>query len=170
MDSTQTTFPEGLEELGFGKAFKQEICSMLEKIQMIQDFSRQEIELLATFVRAYHAPAGTTLFQEGKRDSFLCLVVDGEIDVLKEAGYKNRRKIATIRAGKSIGEMSIIDGQPHSATVITTTEATLLLLTKNKLFQINETHPRLGLRIIWKIAELMSLRLRQTSGILVDYL
>ena len=75
-----------------------------------------------------------------------------------------------MREGKSIGEMSVVDGMHHSATVVALEESELLLLTKHNFDMLLEKNPAVGLVMMRKIANLMSLRLRQTSGVLVDYL
>lgn len=165
-----TPSPEGLEQIGHGTSFREGLCDMLERIQLLRELNGQEIEALADFVQAYRARPGTILFQEGQRDPYMCLVVEGKLDVLKERGEHERRRLATVRAGKTVGEMSLIDELPHSATVVTTTDTTLLLLTRLGLERLAEAHPRLAFHITWKLAQLLSHRLRQTSGILVDYL
>jgi len=161
---------KGLEQLGFGRAFRDTLCDMLEETQIFRSFERAEIELLADYVQAWRAPPKTVLFIEGKRDGYLCILVEGKLEVFKEADGRGRRHLASIRAGKTIGEMSIIDEQPHSATVISSTEVTLLTLTKGALARIADQQPKLAYKVIWQIASLLSARLRQTSGMLVDRL
>jgi CRP-like cAMP-binding protein len=75
-----------------------------------------------------------------------------------------------VRAGKTIGEMSILDGMPHSATAVVVEPATLLLLTRNKFEEFMQGEPEVALKVLRKMAMLMSLRLRQTSGVLLDHL
>ena len=69
-----------------------------------------------------------------------------------------------------MGEMSILDELPYSATAIATEDTTVVLITKNNFDDMTEKHPELGLKVMRKIAKLLSLRLRQTTGILLDYL
>lgn len=166
---SKTALPEGLEQLGYGPSFSDEICGMLENSQMFGEFSRREIELLARFIHAFKARAGTTIFEEGRRGTFICLLVEGKLDIFKNSEGE-RRHLATVRPGKTVGEMSMVDEQPHSATVVAKDESILLLLTKKALQRIAEEHPRLGFSVVWKIAQQMSHRLRQTSGQLIDYL
>ena len=44
------------------------------------------------------------------------------------------------------------------------------MITKLNFDDLTEKFPALGLRVMRKIAKLLSLRLRQTTGILLDYL
>lgn len=169
-EATPTTLPEELEQLGYGDSFKATLCDMLDQVTLFQQSSRQDIESLADYVHAYRAPAGCRILREGQRDSLLWFVIEGKLDVYKEAGPGEEKKLATIRAGKTLGEMAMIDEQPHSASVVTASECTLLLLTKNNFLRLAGHNPRLGLNITWKLAQLLSQRLLQTSGKLIDYL
>lgn len=159
-----------LELLGYGPSYRDQVRGMLDEIRLFRDFSGSEIDCLVDFVNAYRAPKGTTVFREGAHDPFMALVAEGRLEVLKDTYEKGRRRLAIVRPGMSIGEMSLIDESPHSATVVAVEETTLLLLTKHGYARLSEDHPRLALRVTWQIARLLSHRLRQTSGILVDHL
>ena len=170
MTTQQTGTQSILEQLGAGITFRDRLCAMLEGIQMFGDFNRQELEVFANYMQAYEASRGTEVFKEGGREGYMCFVVEGKLDILKEAEYGEPAKITVVRAGKTIGEMSIIDGLPHSASARVAEQATLVMLTKTNFERICEDHPALALRLLVKISRLMSLRLRQTSGVLVSYL
>ncbi len=56
---------------------------------------------------------GTVLFVEGKKSGALCILVDGEVEILKGDFQVNTVK----EAGAFFGEMSILLNVPHTATV-----------------------------------------------------
>lgn len=159
-----------LVELGFGEAFQDEMIKMLEGITMFDDFQPEETATLARYMHAYRAEQGAVVYREGERAGHLCLLISGRLEVYKVDVGGQRKKLADIRPGKTIGEMSIIDGLPNSATVRAATGSTLILLTKNNLERITVQHPMLGVKLLWHLANLLSQRLRQTSGRLVDHL
>ncbi len=160
-----------LEQLGSGESFINDIADMLERADMFRDLSRHDIEALAPYVTAYGAPVGSKVLVEGGRESYMFVVAEGKLDVIKRSLDKGKdSKLATVRAGKTIGEMSILDGMPHSATAVVVEKAKLLLVTKNNFERFIECQPEAALKVVHKIAILMSLRLRQTSGVLLDHL
>ena len=59
------------------------------------------------------------------------------------------KEIATVNKGATIGEMSIIDNFPHSATVITSEDSEVALITKANLQNITEKYPALGAKLLW---------------------
>jgi CRP-like cAMP-binding protein len=140
----------------------------LERSQWLGDLGWTEIMTLAGYMSAFNVPAGTTVCREGDRDPFLCLICDGVIDVIKEDSTGCGKVLASISRGKTIGEMSLIDGEPRSATMIASSDTTLLVLKYESYRELAEVHPRLYGKLAEKIARILSQRLRQTSGALTD--
>lgn len=159
-----------LIETGIGKKFQDVLCSTLESSYFLKDFNRQEIEQIVQYMHGYKAPKGAILFQEGERDSYLIIITRGKAKILKDDGMGELKEIATVRKGATLGEMSIIDDFPHSATVITTEDSEIALITKANLKTISEMYPALGVKLLWQIAAQLSARVRQASGQLVDHI
>ncbi len=161
---------DNLEQLGSGNSYVVEITNMLERSDMFRDFNRQDVESFAHYFQAYAAPKGVMVLEEGRRDSYMFVIASGKLDIFKSSNDSDEKKIATVRAGKTIGEMSILDGMNHSATAVVVEPAVLLLLTKSRFEQFMQSEPEVALKVLRKMAQLMSLRLRQTSGMLIDHL
>ena len=159
-----------LEEIGFGKKFDEVLCQMLESSYLFKDFSHPELQQLVQYMHGYKAPKGAILFQEGERDSHLVIITHGKAKILKDDGRGNSKEIATVRKGATLGEMSIVDNFPHSATVITTEDSEIAIITKSNLQNITEKFPSLGVKLLWQISAQLSARVRQASGQLVDHL
>ena len=160
----------GLEQLGFGEGFKKDLVTMLGSTQMFSEFNDDENGIISHYMLAYGAKKGVIVFREGERTRHLCLLVEGRLELYKDDDDGGHKKLVEVRAGKSIGEMSVLDGLPYSATAVTGTPSRLLLLTHNNLDRLLKEHPRLAARLLWKIGNLLSLRLRQTTGKLIGYL
>lgn len=161
----------GLRLLGDDGPFREEeICHLIEQVQMFGDFTRQDINVLAGYLRAYEAKKGAIIFREGEKGQFMCVVLAGRVDILKEAPGNKRKKMAVVRPGKSMGEMSLLDELPYSATAQANEDTTLLMLTKLNFEKLAQEQPLLCNLLLRQLARLMSLRLRQTTGVLLDYL
>lgn len=159
-----------LELLGDGESFRAQLCTLIESVQMFKGLPRAEVELLARYARAYKVGKGKIIFREGQKAAFFCVIASGSVDVMKHTETHETKKVNTIRAGRSFGEMAVIDDMPHSATTVAVDDVTLLMITKQMLEQLTNEHPAFGVKMLWQIAKLMSLRLRQTTGSLVDHL
>jgi CRP-like cAMP-binding protein len=146
------------------------IAAMLEDVQMVKDLEWAQIKALADYVQIYRAVPGAELFHEGDKGDFMCFVLEGKLEVHKEDNRRVDKTVTTILPGRSLGEMTIVDGEPRSATAIAVATSTLAVLTQENFLKIMNEKPALSARLLLKIAQLISQRLRLTSGILVDYL
>ena len=145
-------------------------AEMLEETAWSAAFVWREIEVLARHMIGHSAPRGTTIFTEGDPSRYMSLIVKGEVDIIKHDSDGKKHVITTLGPGKTLGEMALIDNEPRSAAAVASTDALLLLLTENQFDALIKTYPGLGLRLILKLAKMLSQRLRSTSGVLVDHL
>jgi len=145
-------------------------AEMLEKTQLGKGLEWSEILTLSGFMEAYQGCTGSIICQQGDGSAFLSIVCKGRVDIVKEDQAHNKKIIASLGPGNSLGEMSLIDGEPRSATVMAHSPVELLVLTKEGYDQLSEEYPRLWGKLVVKIAAILSRRLRQTSGILAEYL
>lgn len=149
---------------------KHELIPRLERTAIFDDFRREDFEALIGYLSVLRVDAGTLIFREGEKGTRMCLLLDGKLEVFKTDDSGAPKKITDVSAGKLIGEMSLIDGMPYSATVVASAISTLVMLSRDNLQRICEERPRVGNRLLWKIGNLLSLRLRQTTGRLIDRL
>ena len=147
-----------------------EIAELIEGTRWSDQFSWQDILTLAKYCVAYYEPAGTTLVREGDRERFMCLVTEGRVRIQKDQGFGGSHVIAELGPGQAFGEMALFDAEPRSATVEAETDTTLVRLSTEDFQRLTREAPELGIKLLTKIASLMSQRLRQTSGRLVEAL
>lgn len=166
---SQSSF-DSLEILGSGIASSSRISALLESAQMFRDFEWAQISALSAYIQLYHASPDTVLFHEGEKGDFMCVVLEGKLEIKKENHQGVVKTVATALPGRSLGEMAMVDGEPRSATAVVMTPTTLAVLTHENFLLIMRDKPALAIKILLKISQLLSQRLRQTSGILVDYL
>ncbi|MCX5812222.1 MAG: cyclic nucleotide-binding domain-containing protein [Proteobacteria bacterium] len=144
-------------------------AEMLEKTPLSKEFSWGELEELSKYMSTETFPKGAAIFEEGDKKAFMCIIFKGKVNILKESGNENKL-ITYIGTGRIFGEMSVIDGSPRSATAIASEETVLIVLTRQEFDRILDEKPRMGAKILQKIAAVMSQRLRETTGVLADYL
>lgn len=166
----QNSSLDALEPLGANVISGDEISTMLDGAQMLRDFDWPQIEALSAYIQLYRAAPGTVLFREGDHSDFMCIVLQGCLDIHKEDTLHDDKTVATVYAGRSLGEMAMVDSEPRSATALVKTQAVLAVLTRENFARITHDKPALAVKLLLKIAQLISQRLRHTSGVLVDYL
>ena len=73
-----------------------------------------------------------------------------------------------VEAGKTLGEMSMIDGEPRFATCIAAEPTVFAVLDRENLARIIVEQPMLGAKILMELVLMLSQRLRSTSGRLLQ--
>jgi len=95
-------------------------------------------------------------------------MIEGEVDIYKNDHLGLRKRIAIVGAGKTIGEMSMIDGEPRFSSCIAATPLIFSVLTRDNLTRIISEQPMLGAKILMELVVMLSQRLRQTGLKLVE--
>lgn len=162
--------PRGATALKALSLPSEQISELIEGTRWADGFSPRELETLSRYFRACEVDKGAIVVQEGAREAHLCLIARGQVSILKSSSDGETKRIATSGVGRTFGEMSLIDGEPRSASVLAEEPTLLLMLTKEAFALMIDESPRLAVKILLKIAKLTSQRLRQTSGVLVDHL
>jgi CRP-like cAMP-binding protein len=160
-------FP-GLVHLGDASHFVDLLLQVIEHIRLFEDFDRGEIEMLAAHLRCYRAPAGAVVIREGESGDFMVILLDGECEIVKNDPAGVPRRISLAGPGKTLGEMSMIDGEPRFASCIAREDTLFAVLDRDSLSRIIAADPRLGIKILMELVLLLSQRLRSASGKLVQ--
>lgn len=166
----QHELPKGLSKIEGIPGGLASRCDMLDEITLLQGMPYDDLMLISEHLIACAAPSGVYLLREGEQGETMFFLVDGELAIRKECAQGEERLLTTIRTGKTVGEMSLIDQYPHSASVMTSSPVRLLLLTRAGLESLRKAHPRVAYDLLQAITRLLSFRLRQTSGKLIDHI
>src|SRR5262249_774725 len=86
-------------------------------------FNEKELRRVAELARIVDVPAGTAVTQIGEPGNSFFVIIDGTVAVRTPVGTG-----AQLHPGEFFGEMSLLDGEPRSATIVATTDLRLLVL------------------------------------------
>ena len=147
---------------------EEETRSFLINLPIFSSFNVNELSVFSRHMSFIHLQRGEYLFVEGDQGTFMGFVVNGVLEVQKKADTGENIILARLTKGSSIGEMALIDKSPRSATVIAKQATTMVTLTDKGFELLAEKYPSLGIKVIQKIARLLSLNMRRTSSKLAD--
>jgi CRP-like cAMP-binding protein len=159
-----------IEALGAGAAYAEQIFDLVGRSPFFAEFERDDIDLLASYMRIYGAEPGQAIIREGDEGDFMLLVVSGAVDIYKNNKQGERQLMTSVGPGMTLGEMSMIDGEPRFATCIATDRVVFAVLSRDTMANIILERPSLGAKILIKLVTLLSQRLRQTSARLLQSL
>ncbi|NVM22618.1 MAG: cyclic nucleotide-binding domain-containing protein [Desulfobacterales bacterium] len=146
------------------------IIDSLTNIPIFDRLNATELSVVIKHMNLFDVDPGEYVFKEGDEGDYVCFVANGSLEVLKRSEKGDAVVIATLNSGRSIGEMSVVDHFPRSATVRARKKATLVTLKRREFDSLLEKHPTIGIKILKGISLLLSQNLRKTSSRLVDYM
>lgn len=140
----------------------QSIQTLFPKMEVFSFLVPEDYDVIEGYVFRYQYEAGKFVFKEGTHGGYMFFIVEGKAEVSQLV--KDTKVIVTnLGPGRSLGEMSLIDGDSRSATVKAVSDLTLIVLKREDFNRLLEEHPRTASRIVIGIATLLSRSLRETT-------
>jgi CRP/FNR family transcriptional regulator, cyclic AMP receptor protein len=159
-----------LERVGTGAALANEIFGLVGRSQFFAEFSREDISILASYMNVFRAQAGEPIIRENDGGDFMLLVIEGSVDIFKKNMRGDQQHMTKANPGMTLGEMSMIDGEPRFASCIAAEPTLFAVLHRDDMAKIILDQPSLGSKILVKLVSMLSARLRQTSARLLHHM
>jgi CRP-like cAMP-binding protein len=157
-----------LKTLGDAAPSVARIREIIEAIKLFEDFEPEELNILARYMRSYHAGEGFEIIHEGESGDFMMLILEGNIEIVKKDHRGLPAQIAIVGPGKTLGEMSLIDGEPRFASCIALGEVDFAVLDRESLSHLIADNPRIGVKLMMEFLMLLNERLRNVSSQLME--
>jgi CRP-like cAMP-binding protein len=136
---------------------------MEKTLQVVPPFKylkKRELDMVYRVIHDRNYVAGEYIFMQGDPGIGLYVIRDGEITIQRktESGYIIH--LAEFKKGDFFGELALVDGEKRSASAIAKTEARISVIFKPDLDEFIETYPKIGIKVLHGIAEIIAVRLR----------
>lgn len=136
---------------------------------------RDTFEKLAAIAQFRTYQPGDLIIKEGRQTNEILLIEDGQVEVFKSGAERDGRqqKITTLAGtnkmydlyqGDVLGEMSLIDVEPPSASVVAVTEVGIWSLNRLEFTAVLQKNLEAYNTILANIARILSRRLRDTTA------
>jgi CRP/FNR family cyclic AMP-dependent transcriptional regulator len=142
----------------------------LADIGLFGGLSEEVLRELAATLDASLFDPGAVVMREGEQAREMFVVLSGELEVLRRSKGGTEGRVALLGPGSWVGEMSILDVQPRSATVRTLAPAILLCIKGEDLDRLYRRDMRAYLLVVLNIARELSRRLRVADGMIAGFL
>lgn len=143
---SDTPYPDGLYE-------------RLRRFAVLDAVGDDALKSLLAEADWFSLPGGAQLTREGDDSNAVFLVVTGSLGVFVEDGLAPPRLVALIGAGETVGEMSALTGETHSANLVALRDTELLKVGTQAFDMLLTRYPR----VMFNLLKLVLRRLRQTT-------
>ena len=102
---------------------------------------------------------GTTVVKEGASGSVFFVILQGKAKVVRKG-----RTLSRLRRGDFFGEMSLLDGEPRTASVVTEAPSRFLTVAASDFHRLLDRRPKLAVRMLQVLAGRLRRRERPLVG------
>lgn len=140
----------------------QKVSDLERESPLFYLFESSDLEAIWPYLKEKVYSSGTTLFNEGDPGDFLAIIRSGRVEVKKQTEFEGSWIVlAQLGKGSILGESSMLDNHPRSASVQVLEDSAMILLYRDALESFCQDYPLLGIKLLRGIARILSLRLRQ---------
>ena len=125
-----------------------EITKLISQSALFSHLSHAGIYRLAELAQKKIFHKGDILIEEGKSGMGFFIITKGKVEVIKGMNTTSPIQIAILESGEIIGEMSVIDELPHSATVRALEETECLMIEQWDFKAQMQAYPEIALQLL----------------------
>jgi CRP-like cAMP-binding protein len=151
------------EDTMWGNVFRKQeigkpgILTVLANIPLFNDLTMKELKAIERILHRRIYKKDEVLFNEGDPGVGMYIIEQGRINIT--LGSENKL-VASISNGEFFGEIALLSESPRTATAIAAVPTKILGFFQSDLFGLTETNPKMGNKILFKIAQMSAERLR----------
>jgi serine phosphatase RsbU (regulator of sigma subunit) len=135
---------------------------MLEQFPLFSSLPAHELEAVASLAQIRRYPPGTVLFYEGDPSNAFLIILEGNLEVIKDLGSDTEQRLAVLGVGEYLGEMSLFLGQlTRSASARTLSETALVEFSRIEFEALIKRQPEMAFQLMKE----MSQRIRSQGDI-----
>jgi CRP-like cAMP-binding protein len=131
---------------------------MAEKTDLIlasalgAELTPEEAEALDALMSSQELADGDYLITEKTNDDSLHVLLKGKLEVVKSTGAGETASLAVLRDGELAGELSFIDGEPHTVALRALCDCSVISLARGEFERIVDQQPQLVYKVMRAIA------------------
>jgi len=134
----------------------------LRRFSLLRMISPTDLDALRAVMRRRTFAPNTILFQKGDPGDSLLLILSGQIRIFMCDQQGNEITFRTLSAGQTVGEFTLLDRKPRSASAAALTPLTTLVLQRDDFLRLLQERPLVGIELMRSLAE----RIRYTTSYL----
>jgi len=124
-------------------ASKKAYVDHLRNVPLFAGCTRKELERIAKSGDEITMTAGSLIVDQGQTGREAFVVLDGTVTV-----KRNGRKVVTVGPGAIVGELSLLDHGPRTATVVCDTECSLFVISQRHFIAVLDDVPTIAHKLL----------------------
>lgn len=139
------------------------IFSILNELDIFSDLDESCLRTLSHLFEEKEYRREEVILEEGSIGTSMMIIAQGKVRVSQKADTRNEEALKILQTGDVFGEMALLEDLPRSATVIAHTHVIIVSIERSEFMGFLEKDPQNGLKIMFKLAKILSQRLREAD-------
>jgi CRP/FNR family cyclic AMP-dependent transcriptional regulator len=140
-----------------------ELLSWLPSIALFGGLEEPSLRRVIAMLNEQHFEPGQEVCKQGEAGRAMFLIQSGEVVVCRDSDRGRRIKVVRMGRGEFFGEMTLIDPQKRSATVVVQQPTVVLSLSSRDLYRLFQDDVGGYVMILQNLCRELSRRLRATN-------
>lgn len=128
-------------------ASKKAYVDNLRKVPLFNGCTNKELDRIARSGDEVKMTSGTMLADQGQTGREAFVVLDGTVSV-----KRNGRKVASLGMGAIVGELSLLDHGPRTATVLCETDCSIFVISQRHFLAVLDDVPTISHKLLASLA------------------
>lgn len=127
----------------------------LKTVNLFESMTPEQLKILTNISEEVNYQTGDILFNENDPSDYLYVIVDGEIEIVKNHGLNGELRLAVLHPKASFGELTLFGDEGRSATAIASVDSTFLAIEKEHLLLLIKENPAISTTILFQLANMI---------------
>ncbi len=136
----------------------------LSSVPIFDTLSSKQLQKINKLLHLRTYEEGEIVFRVGDPGVGMYIVRSGFADIFSENDDMTKQKITSVKSGDFFGEIALLNDSSRSATVVATQKSFLYGLFRPDLLGLMDSDPKLGIKIIYRLSQIVAEKLRLTTS------
>lgn len=144
------------------------VLKALQNLEFTRDLETAHLEKLASISTRVTFTEGASIFREGDISELVYLIEEGQVLVVTQVPGHGQVTLLTLGPGMLLGWSSLFPPERKTAGAVSDTPTKVIAINATQLRELAQTDHALGNSIMWRVAEIISNRLRAARTQLLE--
>ncbi len=140
------------------------VLSILSEMELFSEIDYNSLVILSNLFEERVYNQAEIIFKEDSIGTSMMMITSGEVRISQISGPQTEEALIILKNGDVFGEMALLDDMPRSATAIANTNVIIFEVQREKFLSFLENNKEAGVKILMKLAKILSSRLRETDA------
>ncbi|MCC6276949.1 MAG: cyclic nucleotide-binding domain-containing protein [Oligoflexia bacterium] len=149
---------------------EQNISSILAQNILFRNLSKSELRFIEKIIHIRKYRAGEYIFRQNENGVGMYIIAKGRVDItiiddiFIDPSEEKEVVVTRLEPGDFFGELALVeDVSRRSASAVASSDTILIGFFKPDLLEILERDPGIGVKVIFRLAEVLGRRLKETT-------